>query len=173
MGTPGVAGKHHDLVNFTKKYKAGLHSFFLDMNSWKKFKTKFKLDWKKTRFDPSGRVAVPQERGIYAFTLELTQTKLPPHGYILYVGITGDNSNATLRGRYGQYLLNLQNEDGRPAVFYMMRNFKDHLFFNFAALPNSTADLAKIEKAFINAVMPPVNKRDFEARIGAAKAAAF
>jgi hypothetical protein len=168
-----VAGKHHDLVNFTKKYKGNLHSFFLDMRSWKKFKTKFKLDWKKTRFDVSGHSAVPQERGIYAFTLELYPTKLPPHGYILYVGIAGDDSNSNLYKRYSQYLLNLQNEDGRPAVFYMMKNFKAHLFFNFIALPNKAVDLAKIEKVFINAVMPPVNKRDFDANIGAAKAATF
>jgi hypothetical protein len=55
----------------------------------------------------------------------------------------------------------------------MMKNFKDDLFFNFVELLNSTIDLAKIERAFINSVMPPVNKRDFEAKIGAAKAAAF
>jgi hypothetical protein len=172
MGTR-LAGKHHDLVNFTKKYKGELHSFFLDMKSWKKFKTRFKLDWKKIRFDASGRSGIPQERGIYAFTLELASAKLPPHGYILYVGITGDDSNANLQKRYGQYLLNLANEDGRPAVFYMMNNFKDDLFFNFVALPNPSVDLSKIEKAFINAIMPPVNKRDLEATIGAAKAAAF
>jgi hypothetical protein len=168
-----VPGKHHDLVNFTKKYKGNLHSFFLDMKSWKKFKSRFKLDWKKIRFDAIGHATVPQERGIYAFTVELAPTKLPPHGYILYVGITGDDSNANLYRRYNQYLLNLQNEDGRPAVFYMMKNFEDHLFFNFVALPNQAIDLAKIERAFINAVMPPVNKRDLEASIGAAKAAAF
>jgi hypothetical protein len=77
-----VPGKHHDLVNFTKKYKGSLHSFFLDMKSWKKFKTRFKLHWKKTRFDAAGHAAIPQERGIYAFTVELAPTKLPPHGYI-------------------------------------------------------------------------------------------
>ena len=42
-----------------------------------------------------------------------------------------------------------------------------------ATLPNPSVDLGKIEKAFINAIMPPVNKRDLEATIGAAKAAAF
>ncbi len=168
-----MPGKHHDLVNFTKKYKSNLHSFFLDMASWKRFKTKFKLVWDKTRFDVAGRAKVPQERGIYAFTVELVPTKLPPHGYILYVGITGDDSNANLQKRYNQYLRNLQNEDGRPAVYYMMKNFKNHLFFNFVALPDKAVDLGKMETAFINSVMPPVNKRDLDASIGAAKAAAF
>ena len=98
-----------------------------------------------------------QERGIYAFTLELTGLKLPPHGYILYVGIAGDTSGSSLQKRYGQYLQELRSESGRPAVFYMMRNWPDDLFFNFVALPNKKVDLAKLERAFINSVMPPAN----------------
>jgi hypothetical protein len=168
-----VAGKHHDLVNFTKKYKGDLHEFFLDMKSWKKFKTKANLNWQKIRFDDSGLPSIPPDRGIYAFTLELSPAKLPHHGYILYVGIAGDVSGANLHKRYNQYLLNMKNEDGRPAVFYMMKNWKDHLFFNFVSVPNKSVDLAKVERAFINSIMPPVNKRDFDAKIGAAKAAAF
>lgn len=173
LGGKGVARKHHDLVNFTKKYKGNLHEFFLDMTSWKKFKTKNKLDWQKTPFGAGGIAVVPHERGIYAFTLELTSAKLPAHGYILYVGITGDDSNANLYKRFNQYLLSLTSEDGRPAVVYMMKNWKDHLFFNFVSIPKKSVDLAKLERAFINSVMPPINKRDFDAKIGAAKAAAF
>jgi hypothetical protein len=111
-----VPGKHHDLVNFTKKYKGDLHSFFLDMNSWRKFKTRFNLDWRKTRFAATTRSIIPRERGIYVFTVELSPTKLPPHSYILYVGITGNQSDANLATRYNQYLLHLRNEDGRPPV---------------------------------------------------------
>jgi hypothetical protein len=143
------------------------------MKSWKKFKTTAKLDWRKTRFGVAGLTSIPHERGIYAFTLELAPGELPHHGYILYVGITGDESDANLYKRYNQYLLNMKNEDGRPAVFYMMKNWKGHLFFNFVPIPNRSVDLAKMERAFINSVMPPVNKRDFDAEIGAAKAAAF
>lgn len=168
-----MPSKHYDLVNFTKKYKGDLHGFFLDMKSWRRFKTKFRLDWQKIKFDAAGHAAIPRERGIYAFTVELKPSKLPAHGYILYVGITGDTSLGHLHQRYSQYLRNLRREDGRPAVLYMMKNFKDDLFFNFVTLPNRAIDLAKIERAFINAVMPPVNKRDLEANIGAARAATF
>lgn len=157
----------------TKKYKSGLHSFFLDAKRWRSFKTRFRLDWKKERFDQSALAGIPQERGIYAFTLELTGLKLPPHGYILYVGIAGDTSGSNLQKRYRQYLQELRSESGRPAVFYMMRNWPDDLFFNFVALPNKKVDLAKLERAFINSVMPPVNKRDFEAKIAAVRQAKF
>lgn len=168
-----MSGKHHDLVNFTKKYKGDSHSFFLDLKNWRRFKTRYKLTWQKLRFGDINHPSIPKERGIYAFTIELDPSKLPMHGYILYIGITGDDSNANLYKRYAQYLLNLKNEDGRPAVFYMLDNWADDLFFNFVPLPDKTIDLAKLETALLNAVLPPVNKRDLEASITAVKAAAF
>lgn len=168
-----MAAKHHDLVKFTKKYKGELHEFFLDMNRWKKFKTRHKLNWQKLRFGQANHSSIPTQRGIYAFTVELSPTKLPGHGYIMYVGITGDESNANLYKRYAQYLRALKNEDGRPAVLYMMKNWRDHLFFNFVPLPDTSIDLHTIETAFINSVIPPVNKRDLEAHIVSAKAAKF
>lgn len=168
-----MVGKHHDLVNFTKKYKGELAEFFMDLKSWRRFKTRHTLVWQKIRFGEAHLGSVPKERGIYAFTVELSPTKLPGHGYILYVGITGDNSEANLYKRYAQYLRHLKNQDGRPAVYYMLKNWSDDLFFNFVPVPNATVDLAKIEKSIINAVIPPVNKRDLEATISSAKAAAF
>ena len=168
-----MGGKHHDLVNFTKKYKAELHEFYLDLKKWRTFKTRYSLAWEKVRFDELNHGSVPQERGIYVFTAELFPCKLPPHGYILYVGITGDDSEANLYKRYAQYLRNLKNEDGRPAVYYMLDNWAGDLFFNFVRLPDKKVDLGKIEKAIINATIPPVNKRDLDADITSAKAAAF
>ncbi|RUW90244.1 hypothetical protein [Mesorhizobium sp. M7A.F.Ca.US.010.02.1.1] len=166
-------GIHSDLVNQTKKYKGELHEFSLSMTQWRKFKTKYKLTWQKTRFDEANHVHIPKERGIYAFTVELSPSKLPQHGYILYVGITGDTSAATLHSRYRQYVANLKKEDGRPAVFFMLKNWSGDLFFNYVPLAGSSVDLSKMEKSLLSAVIPPVNKRDIEATITAAKAAAF
>lgn len=168
-----MPGKHHDLVDFTKRYKAELHGFFLDLRKWRDFKTRYKLDWQKIRFDEASHGSVPHDRGIYIFTVELSPTKLPAHGYILYVGITGDDSDANLYKRYAQYLRHLKNQDGRPAVYYMLDNWAGDLFFHFVSIPNTAVDLSRIEKSIINAVIPPVNKRDMEATIASAKAAAF
>lgn len=168
-----MAGKHHDLVDFTAKYKSALHDFFLDLNNWRKFKTRHKLDWQKKPFSEASRPDIPDVRGIYTFTLELADAKLPAHGYILYMGITGDTSNANLRKRFNQYLLHLKNEDGRPAVYAMLKKWQGDLQFNFVPLPNTSIDLAKIERAFLNALIPPVNKTDLGADVIAVKAAAF
>jgi len=100
--------------------------------------------------------------------------KLPAHGYILYVGITGDESEAAnLYKRYGQYLAHQRKEDGRPAVSFMLQNWAGDLFFNFVPLPNKAVNLARIESSFINALVPPINKRDIEGVLRAAKAATF
>ena len=169
-----MVGKHHDLVKWTKKYKGDAHEFFLDFSSWKKFKTKHKLVWQRVPFKPESRDLVPQERGIYVFCAVLDEGQLPMHGYLLYVGITGDGtSESNLRIRYGQYVRNLKNEDGRPAVFYMMDNWRDALAFDFVAIPDPAVDLGQMESDFINAVMPPVNKRDFEATQAAVRQSAF
>jgi hypothetical protein len=166
-------GKHHDLVNFTKRYKAEKHSFFMDVASWKKFSSPVPLNWSRVPFGELTRDQVPQIRGLYVFTIEVVGIELPTHGYILYVGETGNTGDATLRSRYGQYLRNRANEDGRPAVFYMMDNWRDNLFFNFVAVPDGQVDVKAIQNSFIDALIPPVNKRDMDAQIMAGKAADF
>lgn len=168
-----MARKYYDIVNFTKKYKGELHSFFLDLKAWRQFKTRYKLEWQKLRFGPESLPRIPKIRGLYAFTVELSPAKLPVHGYIMYVGITGGDSGATLHSRCYQYLRELKSHEGRPAVLFMMENWRDDLFFNFVPLPNHSVKLEKLERAFINSIIPPINKRDLEADISAAKAATF
>lgn len=168
-----MAGKHHDLVDHTRKYKAELYSFFLDLKSWRQFKSKHKLTWQKLRFGATNHGAVPKERGIYAFTVELEPSQMPMHGYLLYVGITGDTSDANLYKRYAQYLRQRKNKDGRPRMYIALENWADDLFFNFVPLPSPSVNLAKLEKDLINAVKPPVNITDFDAEIMAVRKAAF
>lgn len=122
---------------------------------------------------PASKTHIPEERGIYAFTLELRDASLPAHGYILYMGITGNTSNANLKKRFTQYLLHLKNQDGRPAVYHVLKKWKGDLQFNFVPLPNPAVDLVKIEQAFLAAIIPPVNKTDLNAKIIAVKAADF
>lgn len=169
-----LAAKHYDIVDHSKKYKGDAHTFFLDMRAWRKFKTRYNLNWERVPFVQASRKLVPQEPGIYAFTAELTGAKLPQHGYILYVGITGDGaSKANLQKRYTQYERDLKNMDGRPAVVYMLANWREDLMFNFVPMPNPKVDLKKLEAAFINSIMPPVNRRDFEPKNAAKRQAAF
>ena len=169
-----MPGKHHDLINLTKKFKGESHEFFLNLNQWRKFTSTHTLSWAKEKFNPASKIKIPQERGLYIFTIELSPGFLPPHGYIMYAGITGDTSdNRNLRLRFCDYLRQLKKEDGRPAVFYMLKNWSKDLFFNFVSLPDKTIDLALLEQELLQAVIPPINMRDLGAEITAIKKAKF
>lgn len=162
-----------DLVNFTKQYKAELEEFFLDLTSWRKFRSAYQLVWKKVRFDSQGRKNVPDERGLYAFTLELTPSALPPHGYILYVGITGQDSKGTLNSRYRQYERERDQEKGRPRIVYMLKKWAGDIHFNFAPISDAKVNLKDVERSFLDAVIPPMNSADFSADIVRARKAAL
>jgi hypothetical protein len=166
-------GKFHDLVERTNRYKAALHEFFLDFESWRKFTCATPLHWQRIKFWPNAKDDVPEQRGLYVFTIEAEGNQLPQHGYILYVGITGNTSAANLRGRYAQYVRHLLNEDGRPRVFEMLFRWRDDLFFNFVPIADVAVDLAEIERSFLSAVRPPVNIADFDAEIGDPRKANF
>jgi len=167
-----VASKR-DIVNITKKYKSELHGFFLDTKAWRQFKSRYSLQWQKVPFEGTG--SVPNRPGIYAFTVELSPpSKLPGHGYIMYVGITGDgNSKATLRSRYAQYVREKADGGGRPKVRYMLMNWSNDLWFNFATFQSPNVDLGRLEQDMLNAIQPPINVRDFAAEVAAGHRAAF
>ena len=163
-----------DLVKATKKLKGEYHEFHIDLKRWRTFRTRHRLNWQKVRFEKASQSDIPEQRGIYVFTIELEPSKLPIHGYIMYVGITGhESANANLKKRFGQYLGHQRNDTGRARMRYLLRNWRSDLFFNFVPLPSTNIDLEKLEMAFISAVIPPVNRTDFEADLAPQMIAAF
>jgi hypothetical protein len=161
------------IVDQVAKYKAEMHGFFLDVDQWKTFTSKHPLQWQKTRFEAANAPQIPDQRGIYAFTLELLPTQLPAHGYIMYIGIAGNTSASNLRKRYSQYLRQMREGKGRPLVRYMLKKWGKDLFFNFVPIPARTVNLSKLETAILEAIWPPVNIRDMSADIMATRKAAF
>jgi hypothetical protein len=162
-----------DLIKRTKQLKGDSYEFHLHVPTWRKFTPGIALNWQKVKFDAAGKAHVPEERGLYIFTLEVQNLGLPSHGYIMYIGISGNTSKANLRRRYGQYLLEAKKGSGRPLVVLMLNEWKEDLFFNFMPVPDRSVDLAAIEKSFINTVVPPINASDFDGEIGPAKKASF
>ena len=92
---------------------------------------------------------------------------------ILYMGITGNKSSATLRSRFAQYLQGQRRVDERPKVLDMLLRFEDHLFFNFAPIPDPTINLEDLETEFLDAVDPPINERDYSAEYGRIRRSAW
>ena len=56
-------------------------------------------------------------------------------------------------------------------MLYMLKKYKGHLFFNFVPLPDAKINIGAIEASFTTAINPPINKRDYNAELSAAKRA--
>lgn len=159
----------HDLVNNRKLMKGDSYALNLSTTRWRQFSTPQPLTWKRLPFSKANRNQIPKARGIYAFSLEVSDHNLPLHSYILYVGITGDASKATLHSRYGQYLTEVNRTRARLKIVYMMTEWAADLVFNFAEIPDTNVNLGKLETSLLDALLPIVNSRDFSASIQQAR----
>ncbi len=78
------------------------------------------LAWHSVPYGDDDRHKVPADkRGVYAFAVCVNNGKLPPHGYILYMGIAGKDSERPLRSRYGDYF-SLAKVRKRPRIARMI-----------------------------------------------------
>ena len=63
------------------------------------------LTWNVIEYGEKDVLKVPDnKRGIYAFAVNHSSNVLPPHSYVMYIGIAGRNSKRSLRARYRDYL---------------------------------------------------------------------
>jgi len=125
------------------------------------------LDWKSISYGDKELRKIPKnKRGVYAFSICQNSDILPPHGYVLYVGIVGKRSDRTLRDRYMDYL----NEDKvkkRPRIKRMIGTWHRVLRFHFAPVREdlSSADLEQLERQINTALAPPFSEQDLEAEV--------
>lgn len=124
------------------------------------------LNWDSILYDDADELEkVPNDkRGLYAFAICHPSDVLPPHGYILYIGIAGRNSDRPLRVRYKEYL-NAKKVIKRVRIARMIGTWHEVLRFYFAPVEDdvSTEDLQEIEKQLNTALMPSFSEGDLEA----------
>ena len=121
--------------------------------------------WNSIRFGKDEIQEVPNDqRGLYAFIIADQRTYLPPHGYIMYIGIAGRDSDRSLRARYEDYFKHSEIER-RPAVRRMIVAWHSILRFHFAPVDDNVppAKLKAMERRLITAFLPPCCKDDIEA----------
>lgn len=156
--------KHEDFVKEIVALKGSQITFTLHPDSWAKCPVKAKLNWQGLNFTEANQVNVPKKRGIYAFIIEPPVASFPPHGYLVYVGITGHESKTrTLYARYGEYMKRLQ-ERKRPRVLFVLAHWFKNVRFYYAHVDNRH-NLANLELAFNDAFIPPGVTGDFSAEI--------
>ena len=131
------------------------------------------LTWNSIKFGAEEKENVPNDKGgVYAFVISHQRNFLPPNGYIMYIGITGENSNRSLRDRYGEYLMTSQVKR-RPQITRMIVQWHPILRFHFAPVADDfpSEQLRALEKRLITAFMPPCCKNDMTADTRRKKAA--
>lgn len=127
----------------------------------------YSLTWDSISYGRAEIEKVPNDkRGIYAFAICQQSSELPPHGYILYIGITGLNSQRHLRARYAEYL-NERSVIKRARIARMIGTWHNVLRFFFAPVEDDVTsdELIALEKRLNDAVMPPFSEGDFTAEI--------
>ncbi|MBK5946455.1 hypothetical protein CCR83_08430 [Rhodobacter veldkampii DSM 11550] len=125
------------------------------------------LNWSSIPYGEAGIENVPDDRrGIYAFVVCRENGVLPPHHYVMYIGIAGRRSERALRDRYRDYL-NEKKVVKRPRIARMIGTWHSVLCFYFAAVDNevTSEQLENLEKALNNALMPPCSEGDLEAEL--------
>ena len=123
------------------------------------------LAWQSIPYGDAEIEQVPDDRrGVYAFALCEQSSVLPPHGYILYVGIAGRRSDRSLRERYRDYL-NEKKVEKRPRIARMIGTWHEVLRFYFVPVEAAFSGeaLEKLEKQINTALMPPFSEGDLEA----------
>ncbi|MBT3039175.1 MAG: hypothetical protein KME37_09575 [Candidatus Thiodiazotropha sp. (ex Codakia orbicularis)] len=123
------------------------------------------LEWDSIPYGDSEIDKVPNDRrGIYAFVIFQENKVFPPHGYVLYIGIAGRNSDRPLRQRYKDYL-NSKKVRKRAKIARMIGLWNEVLKFYFAPIDNnvSTDDLQILEKQLNSALLPPCSVGDLDA----------
>ena len=131
------------------------------------------LDWRAIKFGPDEIEQVPDNRrGVYAFAVRVNSNVLPPHGYILYMGIAGRNSDRPLRERYRDYLSPAKVRK-RGGIARVIGNWRNVLQFVFAPVEDhvSTQDLEQLERQLNTALIPPYSQRDMDADLRRKRAA--
>lgn len=123
------------------------------------------LNWQSVKYGDAEVHLVPDDkRGVYAFAICEPSAVLPPHGYILYIGIAGRNSTRSLRARYMDYL-NARKVKKRSRIAQMIGTWHEVLRFFFVPVDDAMTsdDLESLEKQLNTALLPPFSEGDLDA----------
>ena len=125
-----------------------------------------KLNWESISLGNKAEISkVPNDkRGIYAFVICWENSILPQHGYVLYIGIAGEDSDRSLRERYREYLRK-SHIDKRDHISYAIGTWHKVIRFFFAPIDDDieSEDLKLLEEQIHDALLPPYGRRDFSA----------
>lgn len=164
----------YDITNDFRYYE---ETFALVPERLNSFEKPLDLEWQCVKFREENKSLVSPKKGVYAFVIKGGSDGLPPHGYILYVGISRKRKRSIyLRTRYGEYIKEQQRiENGKEAersqIGDMLFRWRHAMYFYYCAIDSDDVDLEDLERKLNDALVPPISTQDFTASVRKAKRA--
>lgn len=152
----------NDLIIELDQIKAHEETFVLWPELWQKYTKShgFSFDWEENQFLASEVGNIPSAPGLYTFVIQPHIANHPSCSYLMYLGKT----KRTLRKRFREYFREKRRESGRPLIVKLLNKYPDNLCFCYTIVENSSL-LTEMEKALLDAFLPPCNRRQVPARV--------
>lgn len=143
--------------------------FVLSRSFWEAFAPGIDLRWSRPlRFSKKNKSKIPSAKGVYAFSIKCSNSSLPTHRIVFYVGQAGGNpaSRNTLKKRFSSYFF-----EKRKRLLRFFDDYEGHIDFQYCELDIDRKDILELEKQLNNVLQPPANDRDFSTKMKAAQKA--
>jgi len=142
----------NDLIE--QQDEAGSYSkeFTLWPEKWNRYERTHGCDWQCVQFSPDNVGEVPQESGVYNFVVEPGIACHPACAHVMYVGET-----SSLQRRYGEYIREKNNINGRPKIVRMLNKWDGYIKFYYLRIDEATRE--EVQDDMIVAFAPPFNDR--------------
>ena len=154
-----------DVIDQQKDVSIYNRQFFLWKKQWDDYiPPLIPLDWQCVKFDKNNANLVPTEKGIYAFFIEPRIANFHSHGYLVYLGQTGHNSNGNLQKRYRDYL-GYKKSPKRRRVHLMLNTWEDYLYFYYVEVDAGIINIRTLEQYLLDTFIPPFVDRGYSAEV--------
>jgi hypothetical protein len=139
---------------FARNYELNLQWLPQYVEEFPKAMNGVKLNWEKCKFVPDAQSLVPDNHGVYCFSINLGQP-FPQNIHLpLYIGKAAPGY---LSERFKSYFGERESITGRPKLVVMLNKYRNRLFFWWAELPRIYVDA--VEEHLLMCCKPPCNER--------------
>ena len=164
----------YDVISQPRSVRTYKQDFLLWTQQWDRYTDPLiPLDWQCVKFERDNASLVPTEKGIYAFFIEPRIAQFPSHGYLMYIGQTGHNSERNLRKRFRDYLYDknlskrkLLKSPSRAHIHDLLNTWAGYLYFYYAEVDTTQTNLRQLERQLLDTFIPPFVDRGYSAKIG-------
>jgi hypothetical protein len=112
------------------------------------------LNWNKCKFVPGAQSQIPNNHGVYCFSIDLGEP-FPKNVHLpLYIGKAAPGY---LSERFKSYFSEKESVSGRPKLVVMLNKYRNRLFFWWAELPRIYVDA--VEEHLLMCCKPPCNEK--------------